>query len=49
MAETVDIAEDVARKLIKTRLEHGYPLPSTVQPDRGNLFLYSFGEGTNVP
>ena len=27
MAETLEIAQDVARKLIESRLEHGDPLP----------------------
>ncbi len=31
VAETMEIAQDVARKLIESYLEHGDPLPSKVQ------------------
>ena len=39
MAETLEIAQDVARKLIESYLEHGDPLPPTIatalsQPQR---------------
>ena len=30
--ETVDIARDVARELIKSHQEHGDPVPSTIRP-----------------
>jgi antitoxin HicB len=30
-AETVEIAQDVARRLIESHLEHGDPLPETVR------------------
>ena len=31
MAETLEIAQDVARKLVESYLEHGDPLPSKVR------------------
>jgi antitoxin HicB len=32
IAETIDIARDVAKKLIESYLEHGDPLPETLTP-----------------
>ncbi len=32
ISETVEIAQDVARKLIDSYIEHGDPIPSTLQP-----------------
>ncbi|MCF6335413.1 MAG: type II toxin-antitoxin system HicB family antitoxin [Spirochaetales bacterium] len=32
VSETVEIARDVARKLIESYREHGDPLPSTLKP-----------------
>ena len=31
LAETLEIAQDVARKLIESHLEHGEPLPSKIE------------------
>ena len=31
LAETMEIAQDVARKLIESCIEHGDPLPSSIQ------------------
>lgn len=41
IAETVEIAQDVARRLIESLREHGDPLPSAVdvQPLSGSLEL----------
>lgn len=32
VAETLEIAQDVARKLIESYLEHGEPLPPKIKP-----------------
>jgi len=32
VAETIEIAQDVARRLIESCLEHGDPLPPTLRP-----------------
>jgi len=32
VAETMEIAQDVARKLVESYLEHGDPLPNALQP-----------------
>ena len=32
LAETMEIAEDVARKLIESYIEHGDPLPFSIPP-----------------
>ena len=32
LAETLEIAQDVARKLIESYQEHGDPLPATLKP-----------------
>jgi len=32
IAETVEIAQDVARKLIDSYIEHGDPIPNTLKP-----------------
>lgn len=39
VAETVDIARDVARKLLESYLEHGDPLPSGLRPVTDRLEL----------
>ena len=38
IAETIEIAQDVARRLIESSLEHGDPLPPTLRPlaDQGS-------------
>jgi antitoxin HicB len=38
VAETIEIAQDVARRLIESSLEHGDPLPPTLRPvaERGD-------------
>lgn len=35
--EAMDIARDVARKLILSRCEHGDPMPPALKPIRGKL------------
>ena len=35
MAETLEIAQDVARKLVESYLEHGDPLPDELLADAG--------------
>jgi len=37
VAETVEIAQDVARKLIDSYIEHGDPLPSSLRPVSGQI------------
>jgi len=32
ITETVEIAQDVARKLIESYLEHGDPIPASLKP-----------------
>ena len=39
VAETMDIARDVARKLIESYLEHGDPLPPGLRPVTDRLEL----------
>lgn len=39
VAETMEIAQDVARKLIESLQEHGDPLPSAVKAFDGSLEL----------
>jgi len=34
IAETMEIAQDVARKLIESYIEHGDPLPYTIEPSK---------------
>lgn len=34
IAETMEIAQDVARKLIESYIEHGDPLPFEIEPSR---------------
>jgi len=34
IAETMEIAQDVARKLIESHIEHGDPLPFELEPSR---------------
>jgi antitoxin HicB len=34
IAETMEIAQDVARKLIESYIEHGDPLPFEIKPSR---------------
>jgi predicted RNase H-like HicB family nuclease len=40
VAETVDIARDVARKLIESYIEHGDPLPPGLRPVTDRLELH---------
>lgn len=41
LAETIEIAQDVARKLIESLLEHGEPLPEAFfQPNEETLRLH---------
>lgn len=37
--ETVEIAQDVARKLIESYIDHGDPLPKTLRPISGKIEL----------
>ncbi len=37
IAETMEIAQDVARKLIESYIEHGTPLPSALRPTVPNV------------
>jgi predicted RNase H-like HicB family nuclease len=39
VAETVEIAQDVARKLIDSYIEHGDPLPASLKPVSGQIEL----------
>jgi len=34
IAETIEIAQDVARKLIESYIEHGDPLPFEIEPSK---------------
>ena len=34
IAETMEIAQDVARKLVKSYIEHGDPLPYEIKPSK---------------
>ena len=34
IAETMEIAQDVARKLIESYIEHGDPLPFVIEPSK---------------
>ena len=36
VAETMEIAQDVARKLVESYLEHGDTLPDALQPTKSN-------------
>lgn len=36
VAETMEIAQDVARKLLESYIEHGDPLPETLKADRAD-------------
>lgn len=46
LAETMEIAQDVARKLIEAHLEHGDPLPPTL---RANLLDIALRTPVKVP
>lgn len=37
IAEAIEIAQDVARKLIESWLEHGDPVPETLKPMQDNF------------
>jgi antitoxin HicB len=39
VAETMEIAQDVARKLIESYLDHGDPLPPTLRPPDSRIDL----------
>jgi len=39
ISETVEIAQDVARKLIESYLEHGDPIPSSLKPIYNSIEL----------
>ncbi len=39
ISETVEIAQDVARKIIESYIEHGDPLPKTLRPLTNHIEL----------
>jgi predicted RNase H-like HicB family nuclease len=39
ITETIEIAQDVARKLIDSYLEHGEPVPGSLKPLTGQIEL----------
>jgi len=39
VSETVEIAQDVARKLIESYVEHGDPIPSSLKPINNTIEL----------
>jgi len=40
IAETLEIARDVARKLIESYIEHGDPLPASTKSKRSKRFVH---------
>jgi len=40
LAETMEIAQDVAEKLIESHIDHGDPLPQEIKPT--NTFIQNF-------
>ena len=44
IAETMEIAQDVARKVIESYIEHGDPLPFEIEPSR--KFIHDVPKGT---
>ena len=39
VTETIEIAQDVARKLIESYIEHGDPIPASLKPISGQIEL----------
>ncbi len=48
IAETMEIAQDVARKLIESCLEHGDPLPDVIKKEDKNRFALTIPIGVTA-